>query len=134
MTRIVLDTNILVSALINPDGAPAQILLLAISDPDIQLCVSGEIFAEYEEVLSRPLFRRTMAEVEELLRALRERALWVRPTETIRACSDPDDDIFLECAQAADAQYLVTGNARHFPSAWANARIVSARQFLDGVC
>jgi len=94
MTRIVLDTNILVSALINPDGAPAQILLLAISDPDIQLCVSGEIFAEYEEVLSRPLFRRTMAEVEELLRALRERALWVRPTETIRACSDPDDDIF----------------------------------------
>lgn len=59
MTRVLLDTNILVSALLNPHGTPAQILLLSILEPDIQLCVSGDVFAEYEEVLGRPLFRRS---------------------------------------------------------------------------
>jgi predicted nucleic acid-binding protein len=48
-------------------------------------------------------------------------------------CSDPADNIFLERAQAADAQFLVTGNGRHFPPSWANAQVVSARIFLDTV-
>jgi predicted nucleic acid-binding protein len=51
----------------------------------------------------------------------------------MHACSDPDDDIFLECAQAARAHYIVTGNLRHFPAKWADARIVTARQFLDAL-
>jgi predicted nucleic acid-binding protein len=49
----------------------------------------------------------------------------------VRVCSDPDDDIFLECAQAAAAHYLVTGNAKDFPAVWAGTKIVTARQFLD---
>jgi predicted nucleic acid-binding protein len=47
--------------------------------------------------------------------------------------SDPDDDIFLECAQAARAHYIVTGNLKDFPTTWADTQIVSARQFLDAV-
>lgn len=61
MIRIVLDTNVLLSALLNPQGAPAQVLLLTVLEPDIQLCVSDEIFAEYEEVLHRPKFSRVAA-------------------------------------------------------------------------
>jgi len=53
--------------------------------------------------------------------------------EKVHACSDPDDDIFLECAQAATAHYLVTGNTRDFPAAWFSTRIVTAREFLDAV-
>ncbi|HXB70515.1 MAG TPA: PIN domain-containing protein [Candidatus Acidoferrales bacterium] len=52
-------------------------------------------------------------------------------TEAIRACADPDDDIFLECAQAARAAWLVTGNLKHFPAAWLDTRIVTARRFLE---
>jgi predicted nucleic acid-binding protein len=55
----------------------------------------------------------------------------VKPTETIKACSDPDDDIFLECAYAALADYLVTGNLKHFPPSWASTLVVTPRSFLD---
>jgi putative PIN family toxin of toxin-antitoxin system len=129
MIRVVLDTNIVVSALLQPLGPPAQVLVLAISGA-LQLCVSGPVYAEYEEVISRPRFHRTAEVISGALRAVRENSLWVRPTETVRACSDPDDDIFLECAQAAEAAYLVTGNLRHFPESWKRTRIVTARQLL----
>ena len=49
MIRVVLDTNILISALLNPHGPPAQVFLMTLLDPDTQLCVSAEIYAEYEE-------------------------------------------------------------------------------------
>ncbi len=45
--------------------------------------------------------------------------------------SDPDDNIFLECAEAAEAQYVVTGNQADFPEVWAGARIVTPRQFHE---
>jgi len=48
-------------------------------------------------------------------------------------CSDPDDDIFLECGQAAQANYLVTGNIKHFPASWAGTSIVTARWLLDSL-
>jgi uncharacterized protein len=131
MIRIVLDTNVLLSALLNPQGAPAQVLLLTLLEPDIRLCVSGEIFAEYEEVLRRPKFSRTRSEVDGALRSIRENGFWVKPADTVRACSDPDDDIFLECAQTAGAHYLVTGNRNHFPSTWASTRVLTPRQFLE---
>jgi predicted nucleic acid-binding protein len=51
----------------------------------------------------------------------------------VHACSDADDDIFLECAQAARAHYVVTGNLKDFPVKWADAQIVTARQFLDAL-
>lgn len=65
------------------------------------------------------------------LQAIREKSLWVRPAESVRVCPDPDDDVFLECARAAQANYLVTGNLKHFPASWADIRIVTPRWFLD---
>jgi predicted nucleic acid-binding protein len=55
----------------------------------------------------------------------------VRPEGKVQACTDPDDDVFLECAQAAQAHYLVTGNLRHFPTSWEGTRVVSPRWLLD---
>lgn len=97
----------------------------------IQLCVSGEVYAEYEEVIRRPRFRRDEAVITAVLGAIRARGLWVKPTQAVRECAEPDDDIFLECAQAARAAYLVTGNLKHFPVTWLDTRIVTARQFLE---
>ncbi len=133
MIRIVLDTNVLISALLSSQGRPAQIFLMILLDPETQLCVSGDIYGEYEEVIRRSRFKRSDGEIEATLRTIRERGLWVKPVERVRACSDPDDDIFLECAQASAAHYLVTGNTKHFPAAWAGTRIVTSRQFLDAI-
>jgi uncharacterized protein len=133
MIRVVLDTNIVISALLNPQGPPAQVLLMTIVDPDTQLCVSGNIFAEYEEVIRRPRFNRSDSEIVATLRTIREKGFWVKPTEKVHVCSDPDDDIFLECALAAAADYLVTGNVKDFPAVWSGTQIVTAREFLNAV-
>jgi putative PIN family toxin of toxin-antitoxin system len=130
MIRAVLDTNVIVSALLQPSGPPARVFLLVVGGP-VQLCVSGNVYAKYEEVIRRPRFRRTETVITSTLATIREKGFWVRPAETIRACSDQDDDIFLECAAAAQADYLVTGNIRHFPSSWTKTRIVTPRVFLD---
>jgi uncharacterized protein len=66
------------------------------------------------ERVARPRFYRAEKEIEATLRAVRENGVWVIPTEKVQGCFDPDDDIFLECAQAASAHYLVTGNTKHF--------------------
>jgi len=133
MIRVVLDTNTLISALLQPQGLPARTFLLTLAGTTAQLCVSGDIYAEYEEVIRRPKFNRGEALVDQALRAIRQNGFWVKPTEKVRACSDPDDDIFLECAQGAHAHYLVTGNIRDFPAKWADTQIVTARQFLDAM-
>ncbi|MBM3728951.1 MAG: putative toxin-antitoxin system toxin component, PIN family [Acidobacteria bacterium] len=130
MIRVVLDTNIIVSALLQPLGPPAQVFLLALGDT-VRMCVSGSIFAEYEEVIRRPRLRRTEETILSALETIRTRATWVKPSEPVRACFDPDDDVFLECAQASGASYLVTGNARDFPLRWIATEVVTPRQFLE---
>ena len=130
MIRVVLDTNIIVSALLQPLGPPAHVFVLAIGGA-VQMCISGSIYAEYEEVISRPRFRRNESTIASTLRTIRDKSIWVRPTETVQACSDADDDIFLECAQAAQADYLVTGNIRDFPASWSGTRIVTPAKLLD---
>lgn len=130
MIRVVLDTNVIVSALLQPLGPSAQIFVLALGG-SIQMCVSGSIYAEYEEVISRPRFERSEEVIAAALEAIRAKSFWVRPPEPVRACPDPDDDMFLECAQAALADYLVTGNLKHFPMSWAQTRVVTPRWFLD---
>ncbi len=133
MIRAILDTNILVSALLQSEGLPAHIFLMAISGTAMQLCVSGEIYAEYEEVIRRPHLKRSDDEINAALAAIREKGFWVRPMVRVQACADPDDNVFLECAEAAQAHYLITGNLKHFPSTWSQTRIVSPRQFLEVV-
>jgi len=130
MIRVVLDTNIIVSALLQPLGPPAQVFSLAVGG-SIQLCVSGEVYAEYEEVIRRPRFRLDQNVIAAALDIIRERGLWVKPMETVRVCTDPDDDILIECAQAGRSAYLVTGNLKHFPATWLDIRIVTARRLLE---
>jgi putative PIN family toxin of toxin-antitoxin system len=133
MIRVVIDTNIFISALLQPKGAPAEVLVLALAGENARLCVSADIYAEYEEVIRRSRFRRSESEIADALRAIEEQSIWVKSAERVRACSDPDDDIFLECAQAARAHFLVTGNTKHFPSGWAETKIVTPRQFLQAL-
>ena len=130
MIRVVLDTNIIVSALLQPLGPPAQIFLLAIGG-SIQLCMSGMSMPNTRTLSAGHDFAATEDVIAATLQTIRESSLWVRPTEAVRACADPDDDIFLECAQAGQANYLVTGNVKDFPASWLDTTIVTPRGFLE---
>lgn len=127
--RIVLDTNIVVSALLQPLGPSASIFLMALAGK-ARLCLTEPILTEYEEVLRRPRLKRDAAVVRHALASIRKAGDLVRPASGIHACSDPDDNIFLECAEAAEADYLITGNKRHFPDSWKKTKILTAREFV----
>lgn len=130
MIRLVLDTYIILSSLLQPLGPPARVVNL-VHLGLLELCVSGAVYAEYEESLRRPRFRRSEAVILSALQFIREAGVWVRPADAVRVCRDPDDDIFLECAQAAGAAWLVTVNTRDFPAVWQGTEIITARQFLE---
>ncbi|MBI4676689.1 MAG: putative toxin-antitoxin system toxin component, PIN family [Elusimicrobia bacterium] len=129
MIRVVLDTNVLVSAILNPQSAPARVLDMA-ADGTVELVLSPAIVAEYELVLSRRKFRLSPPFVGTILGSLRKVAAVIVPSEPIRACKDPSDDKFLECAVASGAAFLITGNQRHFPGHLREVRVVSPAAFL----
>ncbi len=130
MIRVVIDTNILVSALLQPEGPPAAVLMLALGG-HVQFCVSDAIFVEYDEVIRRPHLKRPPDVIEGALHSIRKLGHWVKPSVRVEECTDPDDNIFLECAQAGDADYVVTGNKRHFPDRWKKTRVIGPRELIE---
>ncbi len=128
--RLVLDTNVLISAALKPEGLQRTVFLLAISKP-ARLYVSEAIMAEYRLVLARPELRIRRALQVQFLDLLKNRLRAVSPSRQVRVSNDPDDDKFLECADEARADYLVTGNLRHFPRFWKATKVVSAREFVS---
>jgi uncharacterized protein len=127
--RLVLDTNIVVSAALKPDGLQRTVLLLAMMRP-ARLYVSAFILSEYRSVLSRAEFKIRKGLRQQLLQRIEDSAYLVSSSRQVHVTSDPDDNIFLECADAARADYLVTGNLRHFPRFWKQTKIVSSREFV----
>ncbi len=127
--RLVLDTNIVVSAALKPEGLQRAVFLLAISKP-ARLYVSAAILEEYRTVLARPELRIRKGLQRQLLEFLENRAHVVSPSRMILATSDPGDDKFLECADEARADYLITGNTRHFPKFWRATKIINSREFI----
>jgi putative PIN family toxin of toxin-antitoxin system len=128
--RLVIDTNVLVSAAIKPTGLQRTVFLIAISKP-ARLYVSYPILQEYTEVLVRPEFRIRKGLRLQLLQLIKNHSHTVLPTRQLEATTDPDDNIFLECADAARADYLVTDNPKHFPRFWKKTKVVTPREFVS---
>src|SRR5690242_3405793 len=130
MIRVVLDTNIIVSAYLNPEGLPFSIVKLALAGV-IRLCISEPILAEYRELLERKSYPLDRRRAKLLLKHIRAAAEMFRPAGRLAVTTDPDDNMFLECAQAAKARYLITGNAAHFPKKpWKYTSVVTPRRFM----
>jgi len=127
----VLDTNVIVSALLSSkaDSATVQVLQKLFSDSFCPV-ISKEIMAEYTEVLHRAKFHFSPAIVEDLLFAIEEKAEYVIPASTGAVLPDMKDLPFYEVVmeKRTDDAYLVTGNQKHFP---AEPFIVTAREFLE---
>jgi putative PIN family toxin of toxin-antitoxin system len=128
--RLVIDTNVLVSAAIKPAGLQRTVFLIAISNP-ARLYVSHSILEEYSEVLARPELRIRKGLRLQLLQLIKNRAHTVVPTRQLEATTDPADNIFVECADASRADYLVTGNQKHFPRFWKKTKVVTPREFVS---
>ena len=128
--RLVIDTNVLVSAAIKPAGLQRTVFLIAISKP-ARLYVSQLVLEEYSEVLARPELRIRKGLRLQLLQLIKNHGHTVVPTRQLEATTDPTDNIFLECADAARADYLVTGNQKHFPRFWKKTKVVTPREFVS---
>ena len=127
--RLVIDTNILVSAALNPDGLQRTTLVVAVTKP-ARLFVTVPILEEYAGVLMLPHLKVRKGERLRLLQLIKNRSPLVTPSRRLAVASDPDDDMFIECADAARADYLITGNRRHFPSFWKGTKIITPREFI----
>ena len=130
--RVVLDTNVVVSAAIRPGGLDEEVVELVAAHA-IALYASEAVHTEYEVVLARPKFRSIHPDrLRRFLALLKTEAILVAPDNRVTESADESDNRLLECAEAAQADYLITGNKRHFPERWKSTRIVNAREYLRG--
>lgn len=133
MIRAVVDTNVWVAGLLT-QGAPAQVIDLVLRAVVIPI-VSPAILIELREVLRRPelgLPQRDVGMIMTYLQLPGTHVVHVDPEIIELVCKDPDDDIFTAAALAGRAEYIVTGNTRHFPpSPWRGIHIVVPRTFLS---
>ena len=132
MIKVVLDTNVVVSAHLNEEGLQARVLRLAFSRAILPY-LSEPILAEYEFILRRPKFSFDQKRIDQSLARLNQVGIVVKPTQILSISPDETDNRFLECSEEAQADYLVTGNKRHFPKQWQTAEIVNARELLERI-
>jgi putative PIN family toxin of toxin-antitoxin system len=126
---VVLDTNVLVSALLRPFGPPARVLDLDLAG-EVRLAYDDRLLAEYRQVLARPRFGLVVHDVTHLLDYLAADGLPVVARPLAISLPDPDDLPFLEVAVEAGA-VLVTGNRRHFPAeVCGDVRVLTPADFL----
>jgi predicted nucleic acid-binding protein len=102
--RLVIDTNVVVSAALKP---------------------------EYADVLALPELGIRKGVRQQLLQLIKNKGHIVTPPSRLQVSSDLDDNMFLECADAARADYLITGNQKHFPRFWKKTKIITARDFIS---
>lgn len=127
---VVIDTNVVVSAMLNFRSVPGEVLRRALMG-DLIPVLREEIVEEYRNVLRREKFCFDSGTVEAVLEGLADVGLWVKEVPADVDMPDPDDRVFYEAAVAAREEgeaYLVTGNTRHFPTL---PFVVTPRQMLD---
>ncbi len=131
MICIVLDTNVLVSALLNPAGVCARIWALVLNDR-VTLCVDQRMLHEYYAVLCRREFGFDVKDVNDILAFIEDEANVITPSPLKPLTHDAHDQPFIETALAVRADFLVTGNLKHFSGLQKyGLQVVSPKQFLD---
>ena len=124
--KVVLDTNVLVSGLLNPNGPPASILNLIVNST-ILLLYDNRILQEYIEVMQREKFGFDTASVDSLISFFISEGEFVAADPIAVKFNDEDDRMFYEVMTSGGAEFLITGNLAHFPN---NPKIKSPVEFL----
>ena len=134
MQKIVIYTNVIVSSLIQI-SYPYRIVHDLFLEDKLCLCMSKELLKEYFEVLSRPKFAHFtdfFVRAESLLLRIEEKAIYFTPSLKLEIIDDRDDNKILELADAASADYIITGNTNDFtfPN-YKSTRILTPKQYWE---
>ncbi len=134
MQKIVIDTNVIVSALIG-SGYPSKILYNLVFEKKVIVCTSADVFKEYIEVLNREKFRKYpdfVAKAEIVINKLYELSIKYLPSARLTVIQDDADNRILELAVTAQADYIVTGNTRDFIfNQYEGIKVVSPEQLIN---
>jgi putative PIN family toxin of toxin-antitoxin system len=125
--KIVLDTNIIVSAFINPKGTPGEIISLILARK-ITICYDNRILSEYTEILKRSKFDFDNILIDEFLSFIKENGEYIIAEPQKTKFSDEDDKIFYDVYKSSDANYIITGNKKHFPK---EKNIITPREYIE---
>ena len=124
--KVVVDTNVLVSALLNTNGAPAKILALILNGK-LKLLYDNRIIFEYLEVLSRKEFGFNTEIINDMIAFFKHEGEFVNADHLNVRFHDETDKKFYEVYRSGEAQYLITGNKKHFPK---DSAIIAPGDFL----
>ena len=115
MTKVVLDTNVIVSAFLTPGGKPAAILESVLRN-ELDICYNAEIISEYEEVLCRPKFVGVISQpsIQRFFDIITKIGIRISCSPSNIILYDEKDRVFYDIAKAADAK-LISGNKKHYP-------------------
>lgn len=114
MKQWVIDTNVVVSGLLNPRGPSARVVD-AVLDGRVKLIYDARILAEYRDVLHRPRLKLAPEKIQAFLNGLRSQVM-VTPRALVVRAPDADDIVFVEAALATADKTIVTGNLAHYPA------------------
>lgn len=129
MIYAVIDTNVLVSALItkNPEAATAKVVKLLLEHGFIPL-YDADIIAEYEDVLHRAKFPIRSEVADALIAYIIENGIEASKVDFEEAMPDEDDRVFYEVSLSQEDSFLVTGNLKHYP---ASPRVITPADFIE---
>ena len=134
MQKVIIDTNVLISALIQRNY-PNFILYDYVLNNLVEVCISDELFEEYLEVLNRPKFYKypdLISKAESVLAQLETKATKFYPTKRFDVIADNPDNRLLELAVESKADFIITGNTIDFTMAeFQGTRIVTPKEYWD---
>jgi putative PIN family toxin of toxin-antitoxin system len=125
--KVVIDTNVIVSALMNANGTPAKILALILNGK-ATILYDNRIIFEYIDVLSRKDFGFDIETINDIINYIRTEGEFVNSEYINIEFIDETDKKFYEAHKSGEAQYLITGNIKHFPK---EDSIIIPKSFLE---
>jgi len=126
--KVVIDTNIFVSGAMKTTGIPRIVIDTVMETDGITIIYSDEIFEEYLDVLNRKKLKLPIMTVNSFIGLILKNGEKISPFPQFAYFNDESDKKFYEAFKTADADYLITGNSKHFPD---EDGIVSPRQFAE---
>jgi putative PIN family toxin of toxin-antitoxin system len=129
MIYAVIDTNVLVSALIthNAEAATVKVVRLLLEEEFVPL-YNADIIAEYNEVLHRSKFPILPEVADSLISFIIENGIEASRVSFVEPMPDEDDRVFYEVTLSKEDSFLVTGNLKHYPT---SPRVITPAQFLE---
>lgn len=134
MQKVIIDTNVLVSSLIQK-SYPFKIVYYLFFDNKMELCISDDLMKEYYDVLTRPKFSKFQdffIRAKNVLVAVESFSTHYHPSTKVDLITDKDDNMMLELAEESNADFIITGNTNDFtfPS-YKTTKIVSPKEYWE---